>query len=136
MDSCVQSGRMEIKMDKKLKQKRRMMSYFIEATHQIIDKDGIEGVNIREVADLAGYNSSTLYNYFNDIDDLLFFTSLGYLKDYIQSLNNYVKNAKNALEIFIGIWRCFCYHSFAQPRIFHAIFFEKYSNSLNHDIKE
>ncbi len=123
-------------MDKKTIQKRRMMSYFIEATRQIIEKNGIETVNIREVADLAGYNSATLYNYFNDIDDLIFFTSLGYLKDYIQDLNHYLKGSKTALERYFSIWRCFCHHSFAHPRIFHAIFFEKYSNTLNHDIKE
>lgn len=112
------------------------MSYFIEATRQIIEKNGIETVTIRDVADMAGYNSATLYNYFNDIDDLIFFTSLGYLKDYIQDLNRYIKDSKNALDRYLGIWRCFCNHSFAQPRIFHAIFFEKYSNTLNHDIKE
>ena len=48
----------------------------------------------------------------------------------------YVKDSKNALDRFFAIWKCFCHHSFRLPRIFHAIFFEKYSNSLNHDIKE
>jgi AcrR family transcriptional regulator len=92
-------------MDKKLLQKRRMMSYFIEAARQIIEKEGINAINIRDVANLAGYNSATLYNYFNDIDDLIFFASLGYLEDYIKDLDLYVKDSKNALDKFFAIMK-------------------------------
>ena len=53
-----------IRPDKKTIQKRRMMGYFIEAASQIIEEEGMEGVTIRKVADIAGYNSATMYNYF------------------------------------------------------------------------
>lgn len=49
-----------------------MMGYFIDAANQIIENEGIESVTIRKVADIAGYNSATLYNYFNDLNHLLF----------------------------------------------------------------
>lgn len=52
-------------------QKKRMMHYFIDAAVQIIDEEGIDGVSIRKVADIAGYNSATLYNYFDDLPHLV-----------------------------------------------------------------
>lgn len=51
-------------LDKKFKQRVRMIKYFIDATIEIIEKEGYEGVTIRKVADIAGYNSATIYNYF------------------------------------------------------------------------
>ena len=57
--------------EKKQIQKARIIHYFIEAAVKIIDEEGIEGVSIRKVADIAGYNSATLYNYFDDLPHLL-----------------------------------------------------------------
>ncbi len=31
-------------------------------------KEGMEAITLRKVADLAGYNGATLYNYFKDLD--------------------------------------------------------------------
>jgi len=44
--------------------KRRVMTYFIEAANEIIKEEGINGITIRKVADKAGFNSATIYNYF------------------------------------------------------------------------
>ncbi len=48
------------------------MTYFIDATNEIIENEGIESVTIRKVANLAGYNSATIYNYFENLDHLIF----------------------------------------------------------------
>ena len=58
-----------------------MMSYFIIAAQQIIQEEGIKAVTIRKVAALAGYNSATIYNYFENLENLLFFASMKYLRD-------------------------------------------------------
>lgn len=123
-------------IDKKTVQKRRMMGYFIDAAKQIINNSGIEALSARNVADIAGYNCATLYNYFDDLDHLLFYASLSYLKDYINCLENHVKTIKNPVERYFKIWECYCTHAFNNPKIYNAIFFEKYSTTLNHDIKE
>ena len=47
---------------KKDLQKKRIMIYFIDATNLIIEKEGLDAVTLRKVADLAGYNSATIYN--------------------------------------------------------------------------
>ncbi|SHJ94496.1 transcriptional regulator, TetR family [Geosporobacter subterraneus DSM 17957] len=127
---------MQKRIDKKLIQKRRMMSYFIEATHKIIEEEGIEFLTIRKVADLAGYNSATLYNYFENIDHLIFFASMKYLKDYAMDLPNYTKGAKNALDRYLLIWECFCRYSYNNPKMYFTIFFNRFSISLKDAIKE
>ena len=125
-----------IRPDKKTIQKRRMMGYFIEAASQIIEEEGIDGVTIRKVADIAGYNSATMYNYFENLDHLIFFAQLKHLKVYVAHLNDYIKNAKNALETYYLIWEFFCYHSFQEPLVYHTLFFKQFNQPLYDMMKE
>jgi AcrR family transcriptional regulator len=43
----------------------------IEAGTQIIEQDGLEGLSAREIAKRIGYSPGTLYNIFENLDDLL-----------------------------------------------------------------
>ncbi len=124
------------KLTKKELQKRRMMSYFIEAAAKIIEEEGIQGITTRKVADEAGYNVATVYNYFKNLDHLIFFASLKFIKDYVLNLSVYTKYASNALEKSILIWECFCKYSFKKPKIYYAIFFNTHENTLKESIKE
>lgn len=123
-------------MIKKTLQQKRMMSYFIDATNQIIQNEGVENVTIRKVADIAGYNSATLYNYFKNLDHLILFTSMKYLREYVENLPEYIKNATNSLDRYFLIWECFCTHSFKRPKIYNLVFFSEFSNTLNDTISE
>jgi AcrR family transcriptional regulator len=111
-----------IAMRKKEIQVNRMIKYFIDATAEIIEKDGIENVTIRKIADLAGYNSATIYSYFKEVSHLIFFAAMKFLKDYIQDLSVYMAQGKNPLEKYVLAWECFCKHSFENPQLFNAIF--------------
>lgn len=106
------------------------MTYFIDAADEIIKEEGMSGVTIRKVADKAGFNSATIYNYFENLDHLIFFTSMRYIKDYALALPEYLKNTKNALDKFLTIWECFCNYSFKEPEIYHSIFFANLNNDL------
>jgi AcrR family transcriptional regulator len=123
-------------MDRKTRIKRTIMNKFIDAASTIIDDEGLDKVTIRKVASAAGYNSATLYNYFDNIEHLIIFASIRYLRDYNQGLKKYVKNARNSLERYLLIWECFCKYSFDKPDIYNLIFFSDYSNSLNNIITE
>ena len=59
-------------MDKKEIQERRMKGYFIDATKELLKGEGLSAVSVRSVADKAGYSYATLYNYFKDLNDLIF----------------------------------------------------------------
>lgn len=112
------------------------MKYFIESAYQLIESEGLELLTIRKVSDLAGYNSATLYNYFENLDNLVAYASLKHLKAYSSDLPKYTNGAENSLERYFKIWECFCYHSFSNPRQYHKIFFEKFSHSFDESLKE
>lgn len=63
-----------------------MWEYFIDATAKIIKEEGIEHVTIRKIADLAGFTSSTIYNYFEELSHLTFFASMRFIQDYSKEL--------------------------------------------------
>ncbi|KOS60251.1 TetR/AcrR family transcriptional regulator [Lysinibacillus agricola] len=103
-------------------QMSRMWQYFVDATAQIIEEEGIKNVTARKVAVKAGYTSSTIYNYFGDLSQLIFFASMRFINDYIKEVPGYMDQGETYLEKYILSWECFCNHSFKQPEIYHAIF--------------
>lgn len=109
-------------MEKKQIKMRRMWKYFTDATVEIIEKEGMDQVTIRKVADLAGYNSATIYNYFTDLSHLLFFASMKLLGNYTRDVVTYMEKGENALEKYLLAWECFCEHSFKNPDVFYAVF--------------
>lgn len=111
--------------------KKRTLTYFIEAAQKIIREEGIDAITIRKVASIAGYNSSTLYNYFKDLDHLILFASLKYLKLYNLEVVKEIKKYKSERKKFISMWEVFCNVSFAYPQPFKEIFFNKHSESLD-----
>jgi len=102
---------------------RRIMSYFIEAADQIIQERGVTAVTIREVADRAGYTSATLYNYFDNLNHVIFLATMKHLEDYNQEIARRVVACKNSVEIYLTISECFCEYSFSNPEIYNLLFF-------------
>jgi AcrR family transcriptional regulator len=111
-----------IYMKRKEIQMNRMWKYFVDATAQIIEEEGVENVTIRKIADIAGYTNSTIYNYFEELSHLIFFASMRFLNQYIKELSFYMTTGKNSIEKYLLSWECFCNHSFNNPQIYNAIF--------------
>lgn len=109
-------------MKKKEIQMSRMWTYFVDATAEIIEEEGMDKITIRKVADRAGYNSATIYNYFTELSHLVFFASMKFLKTYTEEVALYMEKGKTPIEKYLLAWECFCKHSFKSPQIFHAIF--------------
>lgn len=105
--------------------KKRILNYFIQAARDIIEEKGIENITIRSVAKKAGYHNATIYNYFDNLKQLIFFASLDFLSDYTQAMPEYISKAEDEVERFILMWECFCYYTFENPRIYYAIFADK-----------
>lgn len=123
-------------MPNKSLNKKRMMLYFINATEELIDEIGMENLTLRNIADRAGFNSATIYNYFENLEHLIFFAAMGYIKEYVDGLNTYIANAKNAMDKFLMIWECFCDYSFDKPEIYNAIFFPNLDKKIDHYIND
>lgn len=101
----------------------RIMTYFIEAADTIIRDEGIRGVTIRKTADLAGYTSATLYNYFDDLSHLTYMAAMHHLHPYYNALNKTTRWCKNSLERYLSIAECFTIFCFSEPEIYKLLFF-------------
>lgn len=104
--------------------KKRILKAFINSVREVINDEGIENVTIRKIANVAGYNSATIYNYFDNLNQLIFFGAISFLDDYVQAIPFYINKSDDALEQFLLIWECFVKNSFENPNIFYAIFTE------------
>ncbi|WP_262499828.1 TetR/AcrR family transcriptional regulator [Planococcus sp. ANT_H30] len=109
-------------MDNKELKKRRMWTYFIDATEELIRTEGYQHITIRKVAEKAGYNSATIYNYFGELSHLLFFASLKFMKPYIESVTAEMKKTTDPIEKYLVAWEVFSDYSFKNPEVFHAAF--------------
>lgn len=118
------------------KHRRLAMNNFVSAADNLINEIGIENVTIRNIAKKAGYNSATIYNYFENLDHLIFFGAMKNIKDYALSLNRYLSDAKNAMDRFLKVWECFCDYAYLKPDIYNAIFFPKLSKNIEEYVSE
>lgn len=105
-------------------QQERMFKYFIDATVKHIEEKGLQNITVREIADKAGYTSSTVYNYFDDLSHLKFFAVMRYTRSYIQELPLYMERGENTIDKWLYAWECFCKHSFKIPEIYSLLFVE------------
>lgn len=118
-----------MKKELNIKQKR-VMIYFISATKELIEQEGLENLTVRKVASSAGYNSATLYNYFQDMEELVVFASIGYLKDYISKLEQSITPDMNARQRYRTIYEVFSRACFSRPELFYGLFYGKYKKRL------
>ena len=103
--------------------RKRVMAYFINATIELMEEIGIENLTIRKVAERAKYNSATLYNYFDSLDELEMYASVKCLNEYVKTSQIKYSEGKSMREWYLGEWRCFCEQAFRHPRIYNFLFF-------------
>jgi AcrR family transcriptional regulator len=85
-------------MKNKELQEKRMKEYFIQATKEILKSEGIQSLSVRNIATQAGYSYATMYNYFRDINELIFLCIQDFqneCRDYVESK---VKKKSDGIE--------------------------------------
>jgi AcrR family transcriptional regulator len=80
-------------MSNKEIQEQRMREYFIQACKDLLKGEGLRSVSVRSVADRAGYSFATMYNYFRDINDLLFLCVSDFQKECNEFVAEHVKKS-------------------------------------------
>ncbi|MCI8639504.1 MAG: TetR/AcrR family transcriptional regulator [Coprococcus sp.] len=120
---------------KKEIQRHRMVRYFVEAACSIADSQGTDAVTARKVAELAGYNAATLYNYFDNLPHLLYFIHLRHLKDYAQALPHAIRDIDHPILLYMKICECFNEHGFQKPQQYYTIFFSEHSEKFNEHLR-
>lgn len=104
---------------------QRMKRYFIDSAKELIRGEGIQAVNVRVVADKAGYSYATMYKYFKDVQSLTF----ACLEDFLQEILDFIEQKKAASTNHIDsiLQKSIEYTNYfvQYPGIFHLIFCEK-----------
>ena len=116
-----------------LKQQNRIR--FIHAAQELIESEGPQNASIRKIAEKAGFHNSTIYLYFEDVDQLILLASLKYLNEYSMALSELSAKNLKPFENFMTIWSFFARTVFGRPQIFYNFFFGKHSDNLTEVIK-
>ncbi|MCF8002500.1 MAG: TetR/AcrR family transcriptional regulator [Halanaerobiales bacterium] len=103
---------------------KRIIKVFVNSTIELMEKDGIENITVRKVAEISGYNPATIYNYFDNSRQLIFFASINFMKDYFKEIEQIIDNSNDPLDNYIKLWETFCRFSFENPKIYYSIFGE------------
>lgn len=107
-------------------QRERTMKLFIDSAEKIIISEGVQGLSIRKVADYAGYNSATIYNYFDNLEHLIYFTYMNKIKSFYSLYSN-KSDGKDPLESLYMNWTNIsklCYH---YPREMQTLLYTAYN---------
>lgn len=106
-------------------QEARMKGYFIDATKSILRGEGLKALSVRSVADQAGYSYATMYNYFKDINDLVFVC----VKDFQDEIERFVENKIEEIPPGLGKLRAainaYVAYFVEYPGIFELFFIAK-----------
>ncbi len=112
-------------VNKKDIQNQRMRQYFIDATKEILKSEGMRAVNVRNIAERAGYSYATLYNYFDDLKDLVFYCVKDFqteIEQFVAELaNKNVKGKAKLKELSLAFTNYFVQY----PGIFELFFIER-----------
>ena len=86
---------------------------YVQITSEILEKEGIEGVTIRKVAEKAGCTSAVLYKHFENKEHLVMLASVKFLEPYIiEFLKQTDREDKASGKMDLWLWRCFIFAAF------------------------
>lgn len=108
---------------KKVLKKQRIKTFFLEAAKEIIVNDGAENISVRKVADIAGYSYATIYNYFTDLNELLWEVKKLMINDIFEALQ---KKSIGAMKDIDGIkkgFRVYVEYYIENPNVFRFFYF-------------
>lgn len=81
--------------------KRRL----VEATYQVIQEKGVEGVTAREVAKRVGVTPTVIYRHFENLYYLTVLASIICISDYLETLKTINDDEENPVEKNILGWK-------------------------------
>jgi AcrR family transcriptional regulator len=108
----------------------RTMAFIIEAASEVMENEGEDKCTMRQIAEKAGYNVATLYNYFDDQDHLMMYASVKYISVYAEDLDRALRGEKDPLRRYMTLYDVFLEHAFARPAVFYNLFYGPYRQEL------
>lgn len=101
------------KNSRQQRKKDRVREYFIDAAKQIILEEGVGSATVRNIADRAGYAYASLYNYFKDLNDLLWHTKQSVVQDvfsWMSEASRDLPQNKDGIKKAFELYMTYYYH--------------------------
>lgn len=95
----------------------------IDAVKEIIATEGTESISVRKVADMAGYSYATIYNYFADLNELLWYVTADYLDEIIGIFAAIDPANKTGPELFKEAYKTYVLFYLDNPAVYRFLFF-------------
>jgi AcrR family transcriptional regulator len=118
-------------MDKKQIQEQRMRGYFIQAAKDLLKGEGLKSVNVRSVSDRAGYSFATLYNYFKDLNELIFICVEDFQTECWEIITSKTTKIPKGKEKIKAIAMAYISYFLEYPGVFVLFFLERWGNIGN-----
>jgi len=109
-------------------QEQRMKGYFIEAAKEMLKGEGLKSISVRNIAERAGYSYTTLYNYFKDLNELIFLCVKDFQDECELFIKDEIKKQPHGIEKIKAISKAYINYFVQYPGIFELFYIEKISN--------
>lgn len=107
----------------KITKKDRILKVFIDATKTQILTQGIENVSVRRVAEETGYSYATIYNYFKDLNALLWEVKKEMIQDLIEWMSQTIPYSKHDVSGVKRIFHSYVKYYFDNSNVFKFFYF-------------
>jgi AcrR family transcriptional regulator len=102
-------------------QKVRIRQYFVEAAKSLVIADGVSNVTVRKIAEIAGFSYATIYNYFRDINHLLWHVLMSFIEDTVQFLEPHLGSKPYTLGKIKEIYQEYVRYFLQRPNVLDLI---------------
>lgn len=113
-------------MDRRKSKRERVRTLFAETAKEIIRREGVEVITVRRVAEEAGYTFASIYNNFENIDELLQYSRELIVRDlavHIGAEEKKLGEKKAGKELLAALFKCYIAYFLENPTIFRFFFF-------------
>lgn len=112
-------------MDNKQIQEQRMRGYFLDSAKNLLKGEGLKSISVRNVAHHAGYSYATLYNYFKDLNDLIFHCVEDFQQEAREFIERKTTGVPDGREKIKAIARAYVDYFIEYPGVFELFFLER-----------
>jgi AcrR family transcriptional regulator len=108
--------------ERRARRKSQLRQEILDAASEILVRDGYEGLTMRKVAQRIDYSATTIYLYFKDRDELVFYACEQFLAGLLRELQETVARIADPAEALRKILRRYVEYGLAHPQQYLATF--------------
>ncbi|TAG86774.1 MAG: TetR/AcrR family transcriptional regulator [Bacteroidetes bacterium] len=107
--------------DRKEREKKEMQALILEAAKELFLREGYDKTSIRNIAEKIEYSPGTIYQYFEDKDDIFFALHFFAFQDLLAEMD---KNCqfKNPLDNLLAIGKTYINFALQNPELYDLMF--------------